>query len=252
MAELSGLTAVVTGSSSGIGRAIALELAQAGAQVLVHARCSADAARAVSAEIAALGRKSEVLLHDIGDSGAHQAFVERAWAWQGAVDIWVNNAGADLLTGEPGKWPFERKLAELLRVDVTGTMLLARLAGARMKARGAGVILNMGWDQAEHGMAGDSGELFAASKGAIMAFTRSLAMSLGPEVRVNCLAPGWIKTSWGEGASDYWHERAVRECALGRWGTPEDVAKVARFLASPASGFITGQIVPVNGGWKAG
>ena len=77
---------------------------------------------------------------------------------------------------------------------------------------------------------------------------RSLALSLAPEVRVNALAPGWIKTEWGEGASSAWQERVLRETPLHRWGTPEDVAGVARFLISPAAGFLTGQIVRVNGG----
>ena len=117
-----------------------------------------------------------------------------------------------------------------------------------MKARGSGVLLNMGWDQAETGMGGDSGELFAATKGAIMAFTRSLALSLAPTVRVNALAPGWIKTEWGEGASQAWHDRVLRETPMGRWGTPEDVAQVACFLISPAAEFLTGQIIRVNGG----
>ena len=106
----------------------------------------------------------------------------------------------------------------------------------------------MGWDQAETGMEGDSGELFAATKGAIMAFTRSLALSLAPTVRVNALAPGWIKTEWGEGASLKWHERVLKETPLARWGTPEDVAQVACFLVSPAAAFLTGQILRVNGG----
>jgi 3-oxoacyl-[acyl-carrier protein] reductase len=114
------------------------------------------------------------------------------------------------------------------------------------------VILTLGWDQAEHGMAGDSGELFGTIKGAVMAFTRSLAQSFAPEVRVNCLAPGWIKTKWGDDASEYWQERAQRESLLGRWGTPEDVADAACFLASPAANFITGQILPVNGGLRRG
>ena len=85
----------------------------------------------------------------------------------------------------------------------------------------------MGWDQAETGMEGDSGELFAATKGAVMAFTRSLALSLAPTVRVNALAPGWIKTAWGESASHAWQERVLRETPLARWGTPEDVADAA-------------------------
>jgi 3-oxoacyl-[acyl-carrier protein] reductase len=106
----------------------------------------------------------------------------------------------------------------------------------------------MGWDQAESGMAGDSGELFAAVKGAVMAATRSLAKSLAPQVRVNCIAPGWIRTEWGEQASAEWQERAKRESLLDRWGRPEDVARVACFLASPAAEFINGHIIPVNGG----
>jgi 3-oxoacyl-[acyl-carrier protein] reductase len=100
-------------------------------------------------------------------------------------------------------------------------------------------------------MAGDSGELFGAAKGAVMAATRSLAKSLAPEVRVNCLAPGWIRTAWGEQASDEWQERARRESLLGRWGEPEDVARVASFLASPAAEFVNGQIIHVNGGRSA-
>jgi 3-oxoacyl-[acyl-carrier protein] reductase len=99
-------------------------------------------------------------------------------------------------------------------------------------------------------MAGDSGEMFAAVKGAVMAFSRSLARSLAPHVRVNCLAPGWIRTAWGDTASEYWQRRALRESLLERWGTPDDVARVARFLASPAADFITGQIIPINGGLR--
>jgi 3-oxoacyl-[acyl-carrier protein] reductase len=166
----------------------------------------------------------------------------------GGVDVWVNNAGADTLTGAAARWPFESKLEELLAVDVRATLLLSRAAGLRMKEAGGGTILNMGWDQAETGMEGDSGELFAATKGAVMAFTRSLALSLAPEVRVHCLAPGWVRTAWGAGASRKWQERVLRETPLGRWGTPEDVAAAARWLASPAAAYLTGQVVRINGG----
>jgi 3-oxoacyl-[acyl-carrier protein] reductase len=248
MNSLAGLTAVVTGSSSGIGRAIAVEFAAAGASVLVHARRSQQAAENVADAVRALGAASTVELADVADAQACQQLVERAWAWRGRVDIWVNNAGSDTLTGEAGKWSYERKLDALWQVDVRGTIMLARLAGARMRQAGRGTILNMGWDQADRGMAGDSGELFASTKGAVMAFTRSLARSLAPHVRVNCLAPGWIKTAWGDKASDYWQKRAAGESLLGRWGTPEDVARVARFLASSDAESITGQIVAVNGG----
>jgi 3-oxoacyl-[acyl-carrier protein] reductase len=92
--------------------------------------------------------------------------------------------------------------------------------------------------------------MFTAIKGAVMAFTRSLARSLAPAVRVNCLALGWIRTAWGEQASEYWRERAVAESLMRRWGTPDDVARAARFLASPNASFITGHILPINGGFR--
>lgn len=247
--SLEGQTAVVTGSSSGIGRAIALELGAAGANVLVHAHESRQAAEATAEEIRTGGSEAEVALADLAEPAQQDGLVEQAWSWRSGVDIWVNSAGADVLTGEAAGWSFERKLEMLWRVDVTATIRLGRLAGARMRTAGGGVILNIGWDGAQRGMAGPSGELFAAAKGAVMAFSRSLAHSLAPEVRVNCLAPGWIKTAWGVGASPVWQSRARRESLLGRWGTPDDVARVARFLVSPAAGFVSGQVVDVNGGF---
>ena len=117
-----------------------------------------------------------------------------------------------------------------------------------MKRQGRGVILTMGWDQADTGMAGDSGQLFGAVKGAVMAFTKSLALDLAPAVRVNCLAPGWIRTAWGEHASSAWQQRVLAETPAARWGTPDDVAQTARWLVSPAAQFITGQIIRINGG----
>ena len=116
-----------------------------------------------------------------------------------------------------------------------------------MRKRGHGVILNMGWDQAETGMAGDSGEMFAAAKGAVMAATRSLAKSLAPEVRVNCVAPVGSEPLGPTGVRRMAATREAR-IAAGRWGEPEDVARVAQFLVSPAAEFINGQVIPINGG----
>ncbi len=246
--SLSGLRAVVTGSTSGIGRAIAVEFARAGADVVVHGARNAASADALATELRSLGRRSPVVLADFSDESSLAAFVDRCWAELGSIDIWVNNAGADLLTGEAAKLSFDDKLQRLFEVDVRSTLLLSRLAGQRMVANGDGAILNIGWDQAERGMEGDSGELFSTAKSAIMGFTRSLAVSLAPTVRVNCIAPGWIRTKWGEGASEAWQERVLRETPLKRWGTPEDIAAVARFLVSREASYITGQIINVNGG----
>ena len=220
--------------------------------MLIHARQNGQAAESVAEEARAIGAEAKVALIDLTDSTGHEALVEQAWDWHGGVHIWVNNAGADVLTGHQAGWSFEEKLEALWRIDVAATVRLSRLAGRRMKTAGRGVILNIGWDGADRGMAGDSGELFGAAKGAIMAFSRSLAQSLAPEVRVNCLAPGWIKTAWGEQASEYWQQRAAGDCLRGRWGTPEDVARAARFLVSPAADFITGQVLHVNGGFNTG
>jgi 3-oxoacyl-[acyl-carrier protein] reductase len=154
----------------------------------------------------------------------------------------------DLLTGDGPKLSYEEKLSKLLEIDVRGTVEVCRDVGSRMKAAGRGALLTIGWDQADRGMEGDSAELFSTAKNAIMGFTRSLALSLAPEVRVNCIAPGWIRTAWGDGASDVWQERVLRETPLARWGTPEDIAKLARFLLSDDAGYLTGQVINANGG----
>jgi 3-oxoacyl-[acyl-carrier protein] reductase len=251
---LAGARAAVTGASGGIGGAIALALAADGADVLVHGYQNRAAADQVAHEVQQRGRQSTVLTADIGNPDELPGLVEQAWQWQQGIDIWINAAGADVLTGDAADLCFEDKLERLWQVDVQGTILLSRLVGQRMAGAASGpgeaVLLNIGWDQVAHGMGGESGEMFAAIKGAVTAFTLSLARSLAPAVRVNCIAPGWIRTAWAEQASAAWQQRAVSESLLGRWGTPQDVASVACFLASPAAAFVSGQVIPVNGGFR--
>ncbi|MGA0039677.1 MAG: SDR family NAD(P)-dependent oxidoreductase [Pirellulales bacterium] len=247
--SLTGTTAFVSGSSRGIGRVVALALAESGCSVAVHGR-SASTAGEVAAELAREGKHAGTFLGDLSQAGGAAQLADEVLAALPALDIFVAVAGADVLTGPAAHHSFEQKLESLLTVDVLGTITMARRIGAAMHARGRGAIVTIGWDQAEVGMEGDSGQLFAATKGAVMAFTRSLARSLGPAVRVNTVAPGWIRTAWGEQASEVWQRRARREAMLGRWGEPADVAAAVTWLVSPEASWVTGQVLPVNGGFR--
>jgi 3-oxoacyl-[acyl-carrier protein] reductase len=238
----------VTGSTSGIGLAIAERMAQAGAWIIVHGRRQEERARIHAGRLRAYDIATHWLMADLRCPDQVTALAKAAWNLWDGLDVLVCNAGADILTGEAAHWSFEQKLEELWRVDVWSTIQLTRDLGHRMRQQGRGVIVTMGWDQAETGMEGESGQLFAAAKGAVMCFTRSLALSLAPHVRVNAVAPGWIKTAWGEGASEAWQQRVLRETPMGRWGLPDDVAAAVVWLVSPAAEFVTGQIVRVNGG----
>ena len=235
---------MITGASSGIGAAVAREFAAAGADLFLTCRSSEGRLRTVCEETDAAGR----FVGDLGDPERQDALLAAVADGVGVPDVWVNNAGVDLLTGAGRSLSYEEKLAALLEVDVTATVRLSKRIAAEMAEAGGGVILNVGWDQAATGMDGDSGELFAAAKAAVMAFTKSLAVSLAPAVRVNCVAPGWIKTAWGESAPDEWQARIMRETPLNRWGTPKDIARCARWLCSDDAAFVTGQVVNVNGG----
>jgi 3-oxoacyl-[acyl-carrier protein] reductase len=239
---------VVTGSSSGIGRASALLLADDGWNVVVHYRANRSGADEVAEIIRSKKREALLLTSDLSEPGAADRLVVEAWSKTGGFDAWVHLAGADTLTGANAKLSYAEKLDLLTKVDLHATMFACREAGRRMKERGHGAIVTVGWDQAETGMEGDSGELFGAIKAGVAAFSRSLALSLAPEVRVNTVAPGWIKTAWGEGASNVWQERVMRETPLKRWGTPEDVAAAIAFLVSDRASFLTGQTLAANGG----
>lgn len=246
---LAGQVAVVTGASSGIGRAIARALASHGAAVVVNYRRSAAAAEQVVAEIRAAGGQAEAVQADVSDPDQVQALVQRALAAFGRIDVWVNNAGADILTGDAPREPELVRLARLWEVDVKGTFLCCRAVAPVMQAQGGGLILNMAWDHVVAGMVGVEAELYATAKGAVWAFSKSLARSLAPTVRVNVLAPGWIRTKFGEELPPATAQRIADQTPLKRWGTPEDVAAAAVFLASPGASFITGQTLAVNGGW---
>jgi len=217
--------------------------------VLASYRRNEAGARAVADGITARGGRALVVRADLGTRAACEAFVAEARERLGGLDVWVNNAGADVLTGEAADWDWERKLDLLLAVDLKGTVACSYAAGAIMReqARG-GAIVNMSWDHVTSGMAGPDPELFSAVKGGVLAYSKSLARALAPAVRVNVLCPGWIETAFGEQADEGFRRSVAEATPLRRWGTPADVAAAALYLSSPAAAFVTGQAFNVNGG----
>ncbi len=249
--------AVVTGAASGIGRAIALKLASQGYHIFAHTGRNLRGLQETCSDVRDLNVETRAVTADYRNATSLKQLVDSAFSWRGRVDAWINNAGADVLTGTGRQLAFEDRLAELWQVDVVGTIVLSRSVAERWRSsehlhQGTSrpALVNTGWDQATRGMEGDSGQLFCTTKAAIMAFTHSLAQSLGTTARVNCVAPGWIRTAWGTGTSDYWDERARQESLLHRWGEPEDVADAVAWLVSPQAAFINSQVIEVNGGWR--
>ena len=217
--------------------------------MLLTYRRSEAAAVAVADAITSEGGRALVVRADLGTRAGCEALVAEAHERLGGLDVWVNNAGADVLTGEEAEWDWERKLDLLLAVDLKGTIACSYAAGAVMREQtGGGAIVNMSWDQVTSGMAGADPELFSAVKGGVLAYSKSLARALAPSVRVNVLCPGWIETAFGEGAPDELRRSVAESTPMGRWGTPADVAAAALYLASPGAAFITGQAINVNGG----
>ena len=246
--SLAGKVAVVTGASSGIGQAIALACAQAGADLVVSYQHNRQGIDETVRRAGEAGRVAVPIQVDISRAEDIERLSQTVQERFGRVDVWINNAGADILTGRGAKLSRAEKLELLLAVDVRGTMLASWAAVELMRAGSGGVILNMSWDHVVQGMKGENPILYSVAKGAIASFSRSLAREVAPAIRVNILAPGFIETAFGEEADPTWRDEVVAQTPLGRWGVPEDVAQAAVFLASDAAGFLTGQTLAVNGG----
>jgi 3-oxoacyl-[acyl-carrier protein] reductase len=212
-------------------------------------RENAAGAREVEGDIAGAGRKAAALQLDLTDAAAIRAVGIDARSALGRLDAWINNAGADILTGPGARLSDVEKLDRLLAVDLRGTVLASWAAAALFgeQAHG-GVIINMSWDHVLSGMAGRNPEMFSAVKGGVLAFSKSLARSVAPRVRVNVLAPGWIETEFAASLDDRTRRTIAETTPLARWGTPDDVARAAVFLASADAAFLTGQTMLVGGG----
>jgi NAD(P)-dependent dehydrogenase (short-subunit alcohol dehydrogenase family) len=247
MPELDGKVALITGGSRGIGRAIALAFAEAGADVALAARGPEDLERAAE-EVEAAGRRAIPIPTDVADPEQVRAMVERTVAGLGTVDILVNNAGGapffstvDSMREEGFEKYFRINfLSAFYATKAVAPILLEKRSGSMIAvASVAGYIASPGLTY------------YSAAKAALINFTKTVAREWAPfGVRANAIAPGWIETEMNVGARQdpSFEERVRSMIPLGRWGKAEEVAAVARFLASEAASFMTGSVVLVDGG----
>jgi 2-deoxy-D-gluconate 3-dehydrogenase len=246
MPELDGKVALITGGSKGIGRAIALSFAREGADVSVAARGVEDLDRAAK-EIEAEGRRALAVPTDVTDPGQVETLVERTVDELGGIDILVNNAGA-----APFMSTFDQMrlsgFEKYFGITYTGAVYTTRSAAAAILDRG-GSVINIASVAAY--IASPGLTYYASAKAALVSFTRTLALEWAAHgVRVNAIAPGWIETEMNAGARQDpgFYQAILNQIPLGRWGTDEDVAGVALFLASEKASFMTGSVIVIDGG----
>ena len=244
--DLTGKVALVTGGNGGIGLGMARGLADAGASVMVAGRDADKNRRAV----AALGGNAAAVAGDMAEESGARAAVDAAVEKFGRLDILVNNAGINIR-----KPPQDYSLAEwhsVLNINLTSLFVCCQAAYPHLRARG-GKIINIGSMMSIFGAS--FAAPYGASKGGVVQLTKSLAAAwAGDNIQVNAVLPGWIDTELTKGAREQvsgLHEKVLARTPSGRWGLPEDMAGIAVFLAAPASDFITGTAIPVDGGYAA-
>src|SRR5262245_1127440 len=242
--DLKGKVAVVTGGNGGIGLGMARGLADAGAKVVVAGR-NAQKSAAAAKEIGGIAIEIDVL-----EEKSRKALIEKTVAQLGRLDILVNNAGINIR-----KQPQEFTLAEyheVMNTNLTSAFNCSQLAYPEMKKAGAGKIINIGSMMSIFGASFTTA--YATSKGGIVQMSRAMAGAWAKDnIQVNCVLPGWIDTDLTRGARqqiDGLHERVLARTPAGKWGDPDDFAGIAVFLASPASDFLTGTAIPVDGGYS--
>jgi 3-oxoacyl-[acyl-carrier protein] reductase len=245
---LDGKVALVTGASRGIGRATAIALAQAGADVAVGCSAGSPAAVSVAEEITGLGRRAVVLAADLADAAAAESLVERTVAGLGAIDIVVNNAGItrDGLAVRMSDADWQHVIA----VDLSAAFVICRAALRPMLRKRYGRILNV---SSVSGVIGNAGQAnYAAAKAGLIGLTKSLAREVATRnITVNAVAPGFIETDMTTTLPDSARAAAVQQVPMGRMGTADEVAACICFLASPEASYVTGHVLHVDGGLGA-
>ena len=238
--------AIVTGAGQGIGRGIALKLAEKGADVVVSDINMETAARTAK-EVESLGRRALALKTDVSKRGEVEGMVVATMEQFGKIDILINNAGiarsAMLLKLTDEAWD------EVLAVNLKGVFYTTQVVAAHMIEAGYGKIVNISSIYARTGTTGDAN--YAASKAGIIGFTKSTARELArTDINVNAVLPGMIDTPLLRGIPDHHLQPMIREIPLQRVGTPEDIGNAAAFLASDEASYITGAAIEVTGGWR--
>ncbi len=249
MGRLDGRVALVTGAGRGFGRAIALAFGREGADVAVNYHASGAAAKEVVAKLERLGRSAEAVQADVAREGEVRALVERVLARFGRLDILVNNAG--VMTRGPFLDVPVGEYAAMFAVNVTGTFLCTQHALRPMVAARYGRIINLSSQLARASVGAGGFAAYAATKGAVEAFTRAMAHEVGSHgVTVNAISPGGIDTDMSRAVmTPEYRTRRTQELPVRHLGRVEDVAYCAVFLAAEDAHYLTGQVLQPNGGW---
>lgn len=242
---MEGKVALVTGGARGIGRAIALELARGGATVIINYNGSQDKAMDLKQEIEGNGGRAEIYQCNVSDFAKCEELIQGIVKQFGSLDILVNNAGItkDGLLMKMSEEDFDK----VIDTNLKGAFNTIRFASRQMLKQRSGRIINL---SSVVGVAGNAGQAnYASSKAGIIGLTKAAAKEMASRgITVNAIAPGFIETDMTEVLPDKVKEASVSQIPLGRFGKPEDVARLAGFLASEAAGYITGQVIHVDGG----